>query len=224
MNCACGSKRTQHSPGTPQDIPRLARAQAITLLPTEKHMALVSPPVRTRNDHTEVILSLRRALCESGAATSSARLLHTSRTEHTEHLSPRDRGDKRLRSDPKRPLTQLSPHPTTCTGRARTASPSDTQGHPRALLAAPLTLPSPKESAHVAGAAAGSPPSSQTNAQSTVCCRARTEQTEQCERVRRSRSMQSYGLPRSSYRICHCHQLPNEAHPAPQCSRRPPAA
>ena len=35
-------------------------------------------------------------------------------TEHTEHLSPRDRGDKRLRSDPKRPLTQLfhAPDPT----------------------------------------------------------------------------------------------------------------
>ena len=52
-----------------------------------------------------------------------------------------------------------------------------TVGHsrpPTRPVAAPLTLPSPKESAHVAGAAAGSPPSSQTNAQSTVCCRART--------------------------------------------------
>ena len=120
-------------------------------------------------------------------------------------------------------LPRTRPHPTTCTGRARTASPSAIQGHPRAL-AAPRTRPSPKASANVAGAAAGSPPSSQTNAQSTACCRARHEQTDQCERIRRSRSMQSYGLPRSSYRIYHYHQLPNEAHPAPQCSRRPPAA
>ena len=120
-------------------------------------------------------------------------------------------------------LPHTRPHPTTCTGRARTASPSAIQGNPRAL-AAPPTRPSSKASAHVAGAAAGSPPSSRTNAQSKACCRARHEQTEQCERIRRSRSMQSYGLPRSSYRIYHYHQLPSEAHPAPQCSRRPPAA
>ena len=119
-------------------------------------------------------------------------------------------------------LPHTRPHPTTCTGRARTASPSAIQGLPRAL-AAPTTRPSPKASAHVAGAAAGSPPSSQTNAQSTACCRARHEQTEQCERVRRSRSMQAYGLPRSSHRFYHHQQLTHEAHEPWQCSRRPPA-
>ena len=120
-------------------------------------------------------------------------------------------------------LPRTRPHPTTCTGRARTASPSAIQGHPRAL-AAPRTRPSPKASAHVAGAAAGSPPTLQTNAQSTACCRARHEQTEQCERVRRSRSMQPYGLPRSSHRFYHRQQLTHEAHEPWQCSRRPPAA
>ena len=54
------------------------------------------------------------------------------RTEHTEHLSPRDRGYKRLRSDPKWPLTALpdTPDPT-LNHMHRTREDGITVGHSR---------------------------------------------------------------------------------------------